>query len=64
MNPTEISTAVTMMEMCFTIPTAVITESSEKTMSSSAICTITAPNAAPLPTLLRTSPSGSPSSFS
>ncbi len=38
------TTAATMMERSSAMPTAVITESSEKTMSSSMIWTITAPN--------------------
>ena len=42
MMPTASTTAVTMIETSSAIPTAVITESSEKTISSAMICTMTA----------------------
>ena len=44
MMATETTTAVTMMEMSLAIPTAVMTESSEKMMSSSMIWVMTAAN--------------------
>ena len=46
-TPTAITIAVTMTGTWSAIPTAVITESSEKTMSSSRIWMITALNEAP-----------------
>ena len=44
MMPTASTTATTITASDSAMPTAVITESSENTMSSSMICTITAPN--------------------
>ena len=44
MMPTAMTTAATMIDRSSAMPTAVITESSEKTMSSSMICRITAAN--------------------
>ena len=46
MNPTEITMAATMIDTCFAMPTAVITESREKTISRSAICISTPPSVA------------------
>ena len=43
MMPTAMTTATTITVIESAIPTAVMTESSEKTMSSSMICTMTAP---------------------
>ena len=45
MTPAASSTAVIMIGMCGDIPTAVMTESSEKTMSMSMICTTTVASA-------------------
>ena len=61
MMPTAMMTAATMTHSSSTMPTAVITESSEKTMSSSMIWMITLANDAA--TRLEAWPS-SPSSFS
>ena len=44
MMPTARTTAATMIETSSAMPTAVITESSENTMSSTMICTMTAAN--------------------
>ncbi len=60
MTPTARMTAVIITQSCSAMPTAVITESSEKTMSSTAIWAETAPNEAL--TLASPSPS-SPSSL-
>ncbi len=59
MMPNESTTTVMMMTMFEVMPTAVMTESSEKTMSSSRICAITEPKV----TLLRP-PAPSPCSSS
>ena len=47
MTPTAITIAITMTTTCWAMPTAVITESSENTMSSTRICTSTTPNVRP-----------------
>ncbi len=61
MMPTARTTAITITVIDSAMPTAVITESSEKTMSSTMICRITAPNDGA--TFAERSPS-TPSSFS
>ncbi|KYF51167.1 hypothetical protein BE08_37155 [Sorangium cellulosum] len=43
-TPTAMNIATIMMETCFAMPTAVMTESSEKTMSSTTICAMTEGN--------------------
>ena len=61
MNPTAMTTAAIIMANWLAMPSAVMIESSENTMSSSRICTMTAPKVVPTPADATTS---SPSSFS